>query len=55
MRENGYLLLDKTVQFDVRGFFQSNLEVLEKTIPLICEDFAGENLLDMYSGVGTLS
>ena len=48
-------LLDKTVQFDVRGFFQSNLEVLEKTIPLICEDFYGDNLLDMYSGVGTLS
>lgn len=43
------------INFDVQGFFQSNLEVLEKTIPLITEDLGGKNVLDMYSGCGTFS
>ncbi len=48
-------LLSKCITFDIRGFFQSNVEMLKKTIPLIVDNLAGENLLDMYSGVGTLS
>ena len=28
-------VLDKNIQFDVRGFFQSNISMLEKTIPLL--------------------
>ncbi len=43
------------ITFDVQGFFQSNLELLEKTIPLITEDIGGKNVLDMYSGCGTFS
>lgn len=41
--------------FDTKGFFQSNLEMLEKTIPLVFKNFTGEKLLDMYCGVGTFS
>lgn len=52
-------VLDKNILFDVRGFFQSNITMLEKTIPLLIKDFENlpENsrLLDMYAGVGTLS
>ncbi len=45
----------KNVSFDVQGFFQSNLEVLEKCIPYITEGLEGKNVLDMYSGCGTFS
>lgn len=45
----------KTVEFDVQGFFQSNLEVLEKTINAVCSNMGGKNVLDMYSGCGTFS
>ena len=48
-------LLDKIITFDARGFFQSNIAMLEKTIPLIVDGLQGKHLLDMYSGVGTLS
>lgn len=49
------LLSGKTVSFDVRGFFQSNLIVLEKTIPIVTERCGGKNLLDLYAGAGTFS
>jgi 23S rRNA (uracil1939-C5)-methyltransferase len=48
-------ILGEKITFDVQGFFQSNLEVLEKTIPLITEGMSGKKLLDMYSGCGTFS
>lgn len=48
-------ILDKQIIFPVNGFFQSNIEMLEKTIPLIMKDLTGKRLLDMYSGVGTFS
>lgn len=48
-------LLDKNVSFDVRGFFQSNLEVLEKSINEVCRNLAGNSVLDMYAGCGTFS
>lgn len=52
-------ILGKPITFDVRGFFQSNLGMLEKTIPLLIDGFENlpqsSDLLDMYSGVGTLS
>ncbi len=48
-------VLDKIITFDARGFFQSNIAMLEKTIPLIVDGLQGNHLLDMYSGVGTLS
>lgn len=46
---------DKILKFDVRGFFQSNLFVFEKVIDLICTDLSGKNVLDMYSGCGSIS
>lgn len=48
-------LLGKEIRFDVQGFFQSNLEMLEKAIPLITGGLSGSNALDIYAGVGTFS
>ncbi|WP_428771526.1 RsmD family RNA methyltransferase [Treponema sp. HNW] len=45
----------KCLSFDVRGFFQSNMHMLEKTLPLITKDLRGKRLLDMYGGTGVLS
>ncbi|MBR5096009.1 MAG: methyltransferase, partial [Treponema sp.] len=48
-------LLGKKVMFDAQGFFQSNIEVLEKAIPFITQGLSGKNALDLYSGAGTFS
>ncbi|WP_256729166.1 class I SAM-dependent RNA methyltransferase [Treponema parvum] len=45
----------KKIVFDIRGFFQSNVGVLEKTVDILCSDLSGKNVLDMYSGAGTFS
>lgn len=48
-------LLGKQISFDVQGFFQSNMEVLEKTITTVTGGISGTNALDLYSGAGTFS
>ena len=49
-------LSDKKLTFDVRGFFQSNMFVFEKTCCLIRDLLIpSDNILDMYSGCGSLS
>ncbi|MGP1459839.1 MAG: class I SAM-dependent RNA methyltransferase [Treponema sp.] len=48
-------LLGKEIEFDVRGFFQSNLEMLEKTAEVLCAGLSGKSALDMYAGAGTFS
>lgn len=48
-------LLGKKIEFDVQGFFQSNLEVLEKTIGEITKNMGGKSCVDIYSGAGTFS
>ncbi len=46
----------KLLSFDIRGFFQSNLFVFEKVLQLICQNLdGGKNVLDMYSGCGSIS
>lgn len=45
----------RMLQFDVRSFFQSNLGMLERAIPLVCGRMTGHNVLDMYAGCGTFS
>lgn len=46
----------KQLTFDVRGFFQSNIFVFEKVVNLICQNlYGGKNVLDMYSGCGSIS
>lgn len=45
----------KRIFFDVNGFFQSNLFVLEQALPLITDGLYGKRLLDMYGGTGVLS
>lgn len=49
-------IADKKLSFDVRGFFQSNLFVFEKVLKKICDSLPqGKNVLDMYSGCGSIS
>ncbi|MBR4006040.1 MAG: class I SAM-dependent RNA methyltransferase [Treponema sp.] len=48
-------LCGKKISFDVKGFFQSNMTVLEKAIPLITGGIKGNSCLDMYAGCGTFS
>lgn len=48
-------LCGKNITFDVKGFFQSNMGVLEKAIPIVTGGLEGKNVLDMYSGCGTFS
>lgn len=45
----------KVIQFDVHGFFQSNLEMLETTVRKITEKLGGFRVADIYAGVGTFS
>ncbi len=53
--EGKICLLGKTITFDTLGFFQSNLDLLEKSLPLITGGLSGENALDLYSGSGLFS
>lgn len=48
-------LSGKQISFDVRGFFQSNMFVLEKAVSEICKFSESKNLVDIYSGCGTFS
>lgn len=51
-------LAGSSISFDVRGFFQSNLIMLERMIPIVCkmeDSRPRKRLLDFYSGVGTFS
>ena len=61
IQETSVDICGKTIHFDVRGFFQSNIGAFEKAIEVIrpiVESYkftANIELLDMYSGVGTFS
>lgn len=49
-------LNNKKIKFDVRGFFQSNLKVFEHVLNTITASLPeGKNILDMYSGCGSIS
>lgn len=48
-------LLSKDLSFDVSSFFQSNMEMLEKTVPLVTAGCRGKKALDMYAGAGIFS
>ena len=45
----------KVIQFDVHGFFQSNLGMPETTVHKITENLGGFRVADIYAGVGTFS
>lgn len=45
----------KKIAFDAKGFFQSNLGMLELAIPKIMQGLSGSHALDLYSGCGTFS
>ncbi|MBW8887014.1 MAG: class I SAM-dependent RNA methyltransferase [Fibrobacteres bacterium] len=45
-------LLGKTLRFDLRCFFQSNLEMTARLVPYALEGLSGRLALDLYCGVG---
>jgi 23S rRNA (uracil1939-C5)-methyltransferase len=45
-------ILGKTLRFDLRCFFQSNVAMLEKLIPWALEGLSGREAMDLYCGVG---
>lgn len=45
-------ILGRTIRFDLRCFFQSNLEMAARLIPYAMEGLAGREALDLYCGVG---
>ena len=45
-------LLGKTLRFDLRCFFQSNLEMTARLVPFALDGLAGRLALDLYCGVG---
>jgi 23S rRNA (uracil1939-C5)-methyltransferase len=45
-------ILDKKIRFPLKGFFQSNIEMMEKLIPYALEGLSGKVALDLYAGVG---
>ena len=42
----------KTLRFDVGGFFQSNLAMVERLVPAVCGGVGGRRAADLYCGVG---
>ena len=42
----------RTLRFDVGGFFQSNLAMVERLVPAVCGDVGGQRAADLYCGVG---
>jgi 23S rRNA (uracil1939-C5)-methyltransferase len=45
-------ILGKNIRFDLRCFFQSNLEMVESLIPFALDGLSGNEALDLYCGVG---
>ncbi len=45
-------LLGKTLRFDLRCFFQSNVEMTARLVPYALEGLSGRLALDLYCGVG---
>lgn len=45
-------ILDRSIRFHIRGFFQSNLAMLERLIPRAMEGLSGKRAADLYCGVG---
>ena len=45
-------VLGRKLVFPLKGFFQSNLEMLERLIPFALEGLSGHTVFDLYSGVG---
>ncbi len=54
-RDCAVAIAGRTIKFDVRGFFQSNVPLLERAVRLVGAGLSGARLLDFYAGVGTLS
>jgi 23S rRNA (uracil1939-C5)-methyltransferase len=45
-------VLGKDIRFSLKGFFQSNLEMLERLLPFALEGLQGRVAWDLYSGSG---
>jgi 23S rRNA (uracil1939-C5)-methyltransferase len=45
-------VLGKVIRFDLRCFFQSNVEMLERLLPWALDGLAGGTAMDLYCGAG---
>jgi len=45
-------VLGRPFRFDIGGFFQSNLRMVERLVPAVCSGMSGERAADLYCGVG---
>ncbi len=45
-------VLGRPFRFDIGGFFQSNLRMVERLVPAVCSGTSGERAADLYCGVG---
>ncbi len=50
-----FKLLGKRFRLAAGSFAQSNLSMLEKLVPWVCDGLAGESAADLYGGVGLFS
>ncbi len=48
-------VLGQAIRFPLKGFFQSNIAMLERLIPYALEGLKGGSVFDLYSGVGTFA
>jgi 23S rRNA (uracil1939-C5)-methyltransferase len=46
-------VLEKNVKFHIKGFFQSNVDMLGVLVADLLDGLGGESVLDLYCGVGT--
>jgi len=51
-RELTVEIAGKPLRFDIGGFFQSNLGMVEKLVPAVCSGLSGARAADLYCGVG---
>lgn len=42
----------RRLRFNIQGFFQSNLPMVERLLPWVCADVGGARAADLYCGVG---
>lgn len=50
--EIGVEVAGRRLRFNIQGFFQSNLGMVERLLPAVCSDVGGGRAADLYCGVG---
>jgi 23S rRNA (uracil1939-C5)-methyltransferase len=48
-------IAEKQIRFHLKGFFQSNVDMLAALVPELLDGLSGDRVLDLYCGVGTFT